>query len=476
MTVTRGLALVLTAAVAGVAGGRPGTAADTPAAPSAKLKSISERAGRTGRVARHRGERAGAVLTTRPDPLTVLLDFRNVGAEGVTNALAAKRPASLPTSSSSASNPWACRGARPDLAGEPIAHVVRSDRNSVVVEFDRNPRAGVPYVHAGACRGPARRDAGARPGRCASVDRSDRRAAATVSAAAAGDSPSGVPRAGCAGWGGSGHRGPPAAAERRARRAIRSSGRAAASTTATPITLDFQQADLRARAARVQRDQRPQHRHRSDGAGLGRRRVERRAVGPGARHHPARQQARVHRRRHDRPDRAADRARRRGIAAPEACGRAGARRPAAGADQDAQLRARRRLADALDAQRAVTARHRPDRSADQHAHHHRPVRSSADRHAADRHARQGAAAGRDRGAHRPDQPQLRARSSACNGASTDGPMPRSATRRTSRSRTTVRWADAWVRSRVLPVRRRRRPRSISRSARRRAASASRSVR
>ena len=39
------------------------------------------------------------------------------------------------------------------------------------------------------------------------------------------------------------------------------------------LRLDFQQADLRARAARVQRNQRPEHRHRPDRAGVGRRRA-----------------------------------------------------------------------------------------------------------------------------------------------------------------------------------------------------------
>ena len=49
------------------------------------------------------------------------------------------------------------------------------------------------------------------------------------------------------------------------------------------------------RAAHLRRDQRPEHRHRSGRAGHGRRRAARRAVGSGARHHPARQQAWLHR-------------------------------------------------------------------------------------------------------------------------------------------------------------------------------------
>ena len=77
-------------------------------------------------------------------------------------------------------------------------------------------------------------------------------------------------------------------------------------------------------AAHLRRDQRPQHGDRPGGAGLGGRRAARRALGPGPRHHPARQQARVLRRRHDRARRAAERAGRGREAAPQARGRAGA--------------------------------------------------------------------------------------------------------------------------------------------------------
>ena len=72
-------------------GGRPGTAADSPAAPSATLKAISERQGRGGASLVIEASEPVPYVTTRPDPLTVLLDFRNVGAEGVANAVAAKK-------------------------------------------------------------------------------------------------------------------------------------------------------------------------------------------------------------------------------------------------------------------------------------------------------------------------------------------------------------------------------------------------
>jgi len=147
VTLTRGLALVLTLAVAGVVGGRPGTAADTAAAPSAKLKSISERAGRGGTSLVIEASEPVPYLTTRPDPLTVLLDFRNVGAEGVSNAVAAKRTGLIAGVAVERVESMGVPMARVRIKlAEPIAHTVRSDRNNVLVEFERDAQGAVPYV------------------------------------------------------------------------------------------------------------------------------------------------------------------------------------------------------------------------------------------------------------------------------------------------------------------------------------------
>ena len=166
---------------------------------------------------------------------------------------------------------------------QPVAHHVRSDRNTVVIDFERSPRAGVPSVMPAAVGGPARRDAGARPGRCAVArSRSDRRAARHRRAQRA------------AGAG----RGRSCLAQRRAGRQLlrrprplaqqpaqrqppgdqTGPARAAASTPATR-SASISRARPARRAAHVRRDQRPQHRHRSDGAGHGRRRAARRARG-----------------------------------------------------------------------------------------------------------------------------------------------------------------------------------------------------
>ena len=96
------------------------------------------------------------------------------------------------------------------------------------------------------------------------------------------------------------------------------------------------------RAPHLLGDQRAQHRHRPGRPGHGGRGAARRAVGPGARQHPPRQQARLRRRRHDRPRRADHRPRRGGSQPAQAVRRAGAVGRAEGDDQDAQLRRRPR--------------------------------------------------------------------------------------------------------------------------------------
>jgi type IV pilus assembly protein PilQ len=138
-------------AVVGVVGGRPGTAADTPAAPSATLKAISERQGRGGPSLVIEASEPVPYMTTRPDPLTVLLDFRNVGAEGVSNALAAKRSGPISGVKVERVVSMGVPMARVRISlTEPIAHVVRSDRNIILVEFDRTARGSVPSTASAA--------------------------------------------------------------------------------------------------------------------------------------------------------------------------------------------------------------------------------------------------------------------------------------------------------------------------------------
>jgi type IV pilus assembly protein PilQ len=136
--VTKGLALALTAVVAAAAGGRSMTAADAAAAPAAKLKTISERSNSRGESLVIETSEPVSYLTARPDPLTLLLDFRNVGIEGVTTAVAAKTNGIIANVAVERLESVGVPLARVRVSLiEPISHTVRSDRNNVVVEFER---------------------------------------------------------------------------------------------------------------------------------------------------------------------------------------------------------------------------------------------------------------------------------------------------------------------------------------------------
>ena len=161
------------------------------------------------------------------------------------------------------------------------------------------------------------------------------------------------------------------------------------------------------RAPHVCRNQRPEHRHRPVRAGRGRRVAARSAVGSGARHHPPRPQAGLFGGRHDRADCTADGARRRRIAAPEAVGRAGARRRPRSADAAAELREGHGADAAAHPNGALAAGRHPGGPAHEHHHHSRSSKPAPERGAVDRHAGSAAAAGRNRGAHHHHYARLR---------------------------------------------------------------------
>jgi len=85
-------------------------------------------------------------VATRPDPLTVYVDFRNVSAQAVANRFAvdAKSPIAGVTIEAAESMGAPVSRVRITLT-QPVAHRVRSDRNTIVVDFDK-PSPGTPYV------------------------------------------------------------------------------------------------------------------------------------------------------------------------------------------------------------------------------------------------------------------------------------------------------------------------------------------
>ena len=89
MTVTRGLALFVTVAAAGALLNASEKPAGSHAGTGVRLKTISARVGSKGASLVIETSEPVSYIATRPDPLTVLLDFRDVVADGVANSVAA---------------------------------------------------------------------------------------------------------------------------------------------------------------------------------------------------------------------------------------------------------------------------------------------------------------------------------------------------------------------------------------------------
>jgi type IV pilus assembly protein PilQ len=153
MTVTRGLALLLTVAAAGAF-----VNASTPDATVAtvRLKAISARVNAKGASLVIEATEPVAYTTSRPDALTVLLDFRNVAAADVANSVAADVKSPIAYVAVEKTESLGAPASRVRIAlTQPVAHHVRSDRNTVVVDFDRPAKNAAPYVLPPASRAAA---------------------------------------------------------------------------------------------------------------------------------------------------------------------------------------------------------------------------------------------------------------------------------------------------------------------------------
>ncbi len=88
-----------------------------------------------------------AYVATRPDPLTVLVEFRNVDAAGVAKSV--KAGGGSPIASVAVEPPDAATASGPKVRItllQPVAHRVRSERNTVVVDFDKAAANAGPFV------------------------------------------------------------------------------------------------------------------------------------------------------------------------------------------------------------------------------------------------------------------------------------------------------------------------------------------
>jgi type IV pilus assembly protein PilQ len=137
--VTRGVALSLVVILATGASVISRAASTAAVIPSAKLTTISSKADARSATLVIEATEPVPYVATRPDPLTVMVDFRNVDAGAIAAAagIQARGPiASVRVESAEALGSPVSR-VRIALA-QPVTHHVRADRNRILIDFDRS--------------------------------------------------------------------------------------------------------------------------------------------------------------------------------------------------------------------------------------------------------------------------------------------------------------------------------------------------
>ena len=136
---TRGVALSLVVILATAASVISRAASTAAIIPNAKLTTISSKADARSATLVIEATEPVPYVATRPDPLTVMVDFRNVDAGAIAAAagLQARGPiASVRVESAEALGSPVSR-VRIALA-QPVTHHVRADRNRILIDFDRS--------------------------------------------------------------------------------------------------------------------------------------------------------------------------------------------------------------------------------------------------------------------------------------------------------------------------------------------------
>jgi type IV pilus assembly protein PilQ len=147
--VNTGYALVVAATLAGglgtVASGESSSATTaTPA--SVRLKTITSHATSTGTSLVIEASDPVPYVATRPDPLTLYIDFRNASADGLASFVARGK---APIADVAVEPGDRAAGGSPRVRinlSQPVAYHVRAERNSVVVDFDRGAVKATPAV------------------------------------------------------------------------------------------------------------------------------------------------------------------------------------------------------------------------------------------------------------------------------------------------------------------------------------------
>jgi type IV pilus secretin PilQ/predicted competence protein len=144
--VTRGVALFLAVLLA-TSASTISRAAGTTAIPSAKLTTITSKGDARGATLVIEATEPVPYVATRPDPLTVVIDFRNVDAEAVKSATSARAAGPIASVAVESAESMGAPVSRVRIAlAQPVAHHVRADRNRVLIDFDRAENPTIPAV------------------------------------------------------------------------------------------------------------------------------------------------------------------------------------------------------------------------------------------------------------------------------------------------------------------------------------------
>jgi len=134
---------VLTGAL--VTAASPESNSGTTAAPAIRLKTISARVTSKGTSLVIEATEPVPYVATRPDPLTLLIDFRNVAADAVTSTVAPDEKSAIQSvaveqaEAGSDANGLAGPRIRIKLS-EPVGYHARASRNTVVIDFDKSEK------------------------------------------------------------------------------------------------------------------------------------------------------------------------------------------------------------------------------------------------------------------------------------------------------------------------------------------------
>jgi len=149
VSVIKGSALVLSVVLTGalVSASSPESSSGATATPAIRLKTISSRVTSKGTSLVIEATEPVPYVATRPDPLTLLIDFRNVAADAVISSVAPDEKSAIESVAIEQAQAEADRDAG-GLTGpririklsEPVGYRARASRNTVVIDFDKSEK------------------------------------------------------------------------------------------------------------------------------------------------------------------------------------------------------------------------------------------------------------------------------------------------------------------------------------------------